>query len=254
MPRQWSVNRRARWNASVSIWLALLVLYTLATSEQARAQTSASASAARAQTLARVTAVRDDFVERVRSSGLACTLPPPRMEIRDVASFGEYEEASNAVVSTDWTLLGSEQKAPFFQMAGPGASEQTAHATFEDVMHRSMLVHELAHWWEACHKVVTAGPPLPPFQRGVRADRITVAYWREADPALPSRVAAIAQVLVDHTPSPVPAGQKVQEYFNQNYERLDPSVQPWFVAQLYLAAYKEIPPPSLSHALALSAR
>ncbi len=252
MTHQSNLTRRVSWTSLSSAWLALLLFGMSASAALAQGETRPSPPTAQAQTLADVTAVRDDFVRRAKSSGLSCTLPPPRMEIREIPSFGDYDEATNTVASTDWTLLSPQQKALFFQMVGPGASEEAARATFKDVMHRSMLVHELAHWWEACHKVTTT-ERLPLFQKGVQADRITVAYWRIADPALPSRVVAIAQNLIDHTPSPVPAGQGVQDYFNQNYGHMDPSVRPWFGAQLYLAAYNETPPPSLFQALALSA-
>ena len=123
---------------------------------QAQTQPDAAQSPAQAQTLAQITTIRNDFVSRARSSGLTCTLPPPRMEVREVSTFGDYDAATNTIASTDWTLLGPEQKTPFFRMAGPNASEEVAHATFEDTMHRSMLVHELAHWWEACHNVTRA--------------------------------------------------------------------------------------------------
>jgi hypothetical protein len=244
---------KVRWGLSGRAWSALLVICMPFPAKPVQAQTGTSASAAQTQTLARLTAVHDDFVKRVRSSGLACTLPPPNVKVRNVLSYGEYDRATNTVASTDWTILDAERKAPFFQMAGPGASDEAAHAAFEDTMHRSMFVHELAHWWEACHKV-TPAKPLSLFQQGMQADRIAIAYWREADPALPPRVAAIAQGLIDHTPSPVPANEDVRGYFNRNYGTFDPSVQPWFGAQLYLAAYKEMPPPDLIHALALSER
>lgn len=168
-----------------------------------------------------------------------------------MTSFGAYDADTNTVATTDWSLLSSGQKATFFQMAGPAANEDSAHAAFEDTMHRSMLVHELAHWWEACHKG-NRQAPLALFQQGVEADRISVAYWRETSPALPAKVAAIAQGLIDHAPNPVPEGQSVQEYFNRNYETIAPSIRPWFGAQLYLAAYREAPHPSLADTLALT--
>ena len=157
------------------------------------------------------------------------------------------------VATTDWTLLAPEQKALFFKMAGRDASEEAAHTSFEKVMHRSMLVHELAHWWEACHKIATAGH-LPLFQQGVQADRIAVAYWREAEPSLPGEIAVIAQGLVDHSLSPVPSGQEMQVFLERNYETMDAAAHPWFGAQFYLAAYRETPPPTLSRALALAAK
>jgi hypothetical protein len=235
-----------------SPWMCLLFLAWILSVTPSRSQANGvtSPSSAQAETLVQITAMRDDFVRRTKSSGLACTLPPPRMEVRPVTFFGVYDEDTNTVTTTDWSLLSSEQKTPFFQMAGPRADEDSAHAAFEDTMHRSMLVHELAHWWEACHKV-SRQAPLDLFQLGVQADRISVAYWRETNPALPGKVAAIAQGLIDHVPTPVPEGQSVQEYFNRNYEKIAPSIKPWFGAQLYLAAYREAPQPSLAEALAL---
>ena len=242
-----------RGSFAAVLCFALTALCILHARGHAQTRTKAGLPAAQARTLAQITAIRDDFVKRVHSSGLACALQPPRMEVREVASFGEYDAATNTVASTDWTLLSSEQRAIFFKMAGPNANAKAAHATFEETMHRSMLVHELAHWWEACHKVGDAGH-VPPFQQGVRADRIAVAYWREAEPSLPGKIAVIAQGLVDHSPSPVPVGQRTQDYFDRHYEEIGPSAQPWFGAQFYLAAYEETPRPTLSRALALTAK
>jgi hypothetical protein len=205
----------------------------------------------RSATLARIISLRDNFVARVHASAPTCTIAAPKMEVRDVPSFGDYDDATNTISTTDWTLLPQERKAVFFQMGGPGADEAAVHTTFETTMHRWMLVHELAHWWQACNGKMNFTTNRPPFQVGLEADRITLAYWRQADPQLPTVVAAVVQGMIEQMPSPVPSGASYEDYFNKNYKTLPPNVHPWFAAHMILAACAEKPAPTFDQTLAL---
>ena len=60
----------------------------------------------------------------------------------------------------------------------------------------------------------------------------------------------VFQVVVDHMPSPLPAGEPVEGYFNQNYQKLGPSpAYPWFMSRMNVAAYEEKPEPSFKAVL-----
>jgi hypothetical protein len=211
---------------------------------------ASSQETARGATLIRANALRDDFVQRIHVLGLSCPLAVPTMVVEFTPSFGDYDDVNNRLATSDWTMLPPEQKAFFFQLAGPAADDQAAHAVFEDAIHRWMLVHELAHWWQTCKRgKLLVGPSV--YQLGVEADRITVAYWRNADPGFPAKMASLVQGLVDRSPNPMPAGQALETYFNQNYQSLGPAT-PWFAAHMILTAYRETPEPSFAQTLALS--
>ena len=220
------------------------------------AQTSspASPSADQAATLVKVTALRDSFIDHVHAAGFTCPIAAPAVQVRDVASFGDYDEATNTVATTDWSLLPPERRAMFFGMVGPGADEAAAHAMFEDTMHRWMLIHEFAHWWQACRGQMNVTSDRPAFTVGLEADRITLAYWRDVDPLLVAKVAAVTQGMLDHVPSPVPAGQSYESYFNQNYKTIPPPLRPWFASHMVLTAMAEKPPPTFAQTLKLSTK
>ena len=79
----------------------------------------------RAVTLAKTTAVRDAFVARIHANGLSCPIPVPTILVEDVPSFGQYDDKTNVIRTSDWTLLNPQERAFFFQLAGPGAKERT---------------------------------------------------------------------------------------------------------------------------------
>ena len=61
----------------------------------------------------------------------------------------------------------------------------------------------------------------------------------------------VFQGVVAHMPNPVPTGQQVETYFNQNYQTLSPSpAYPWFQSRMNAAAYQETPAPTFASVLA----
>lgn len=83
------------------------------------------------------------------------------------------------------------------------------------------------------------------------ANRIALAYWREQDPGFATFISDFFKKLLASTPSPVPAGEQVEPYFNANYQKLGPSpAYPWFQARMIVTATEESPAPSLKAVLA----
>ncbi len=207
-----------------------------------------------AVTLAEVTATRDAFIGRIHAMGLSCPIAPPRIVVEDVPSFGQYDDTNNTLRTTDWSLLGPREIDFAHKIAPPGADEASVRATFQDVAHRWIFVHELGHWWQACQKAgVSAG--RQPYAIEYEADRIAMAYWNGTDASLPAKMVVIAQSVLDHAPNPVPDGQVVETYFNANYQTLGPSpAYPWFQAQMIVASGKELPKPTFAQALVLGKR
>ncbi len=210
------------------------------------AQTAAADLAA---TLAEVTATRDAFVAHVHATGRSCPIAPPRISVEDVPSYGQYLQEKNTLRTSDWSLLNPQEKDFAHRIAPPGADEASVRATFQDVAHRWIFIHEMGHWWQACQKA-DVGSGRKPYAIEYEADRIAMAYWNEIDPSLPRKLMGIAQSVLDHAPNPVPAGQAAESYFNMNYETLGPSpAYPWFQAQMIVTSGKEMPKPTFTQTL-----
>jgi len=233
-----------------SLLIALLSAGALvAASMQTSAQTKAADphSAEQAATLAKATTVRDAFVARIHADGFSCPIPVPTILVEDVPSFGQYDEKTNIIRTSDWTLLNPEERALFFRLAGPRAKEEDVHRTFEQAAHGWIFIHELGHWWQACRSVTS---DTRPYQVEYGADRISLAYWREAGPATVDTMIPIFKNVLANAPNPVPAGQNIEAYFNKHYQDLGPSpAYPWFQSRMNVAAYDEKPVPTFAQAL-----
>jgi hypothetical protein len=233
-----------------SLLLALLSAGALgAVSIQLSAQTKSadSPSAEQAATLTKATAARDAFVARIHADGYSCPIPVPTILVEDVPSFGQYDEKTNIIRTSDWTLLNPEERAFFFRLSGPGAKEADVHRTFEQGAHGWIFIHELGHWWQACRSVAA---DRGPYQVEYGADCISLAYWREVDPAIVDTMMPIFKNVLANALNPVPAGEDVEAYFNKHYQELGPSpAYPWFQSRMNVTAYDEKPAPTFAQAL-----
>jgi hypothetical protein len=213
---------------------------------QANAQ-AAPNDARQASTLVRLTALRDTFIARIKSDGFSCPIVPPTIVVDHVPSFGNYDDAANVLHTANWIELSPEERGLFFQLAGPHADEGAAHAAFEEAAHRWIFVHELGHWWQACRH---ANISHSKYQIEYGANRIALAYWREADPGFAIRMLSTFHGYVDHVPSPVPPGQATESYFNDHYEQLGPTPDyRWYQSHMIVTASQERPSPSFATAL-----
>ena len=210
--------------------------------------TPAEVSAERAKTMARVTALRDAFVAKVHAAGKSCPIAPPKLLIEDVPSFGQYEDETNTLRTSDWTMLRPEERAFFFRLAGPEAGEAQAHANFESGVHRWVLVHELGHWWQACAHQING---TPPYRVEAGADRIALAYWREEDAGFAEGMLGVFGGILGRGPNPVPAGQTPEAYFNAHYQQLGPTpAYIWYQARMCADAGMERPEMTFAETLA----
>ena len=237
------------FSRSIAVIAMLLVMFVSAASIQISAQTASSGAhdAEVNATLAKATAVRDAFVARIHADGFSCPIPVPTILVEDVPSFGQYDNKTNVIRTSDWTLLNAQERAFFFQLAGPGAKETDVRTTFDKAAHGWIFIHELGHWWQACRN---ANSKSGPYQVEYGADRISLAYWREADPSVVVTMMPIFRSVLDHSPNPVPAGEDVEAYFNKHYQELGPSpAYPWFQSRMNVAAYEEKPAPTLAQSL-----
>lgn len=204
--------------------------------------------AEQAETLAKVTALRDAFIGKIHEAGLTCPIAPPTIVVDHIPSFGRYDDESNTLHTSDWYLLNDEEHALFFRLAGPGSDEAAAHRNFENGVHRWVFSHEMGHWWQACRKAIEGRPP---YEVEYGANRLALAYWRETSPQFAERTTAMFQGLVTNLPNPVPAGQPVEKYFNDNYQALGPTPSyRWFQSRMIVTASEEKPAPTFAQAVA----
>ena len=237
------------FSRSIAVIAMLLVMFVSAASIQISAQTASSGAhdAEVNATLAKATAVRDAFVARIHADGFSCPIPVPTIQVEDVPSFGQYNDKTNVIRTSDWTLLNPQERAFFFHLAGSGAKEMDVRTLFDKGAHGWIFIHELGHWWQACRN---ANSKSGPYQVEYGADRISLAYWREADPSVVVTMMPIFRSVLDHSPNPVPAGEDVEAYFNKHYQELGPSpAYPWFQSRMNVAAYEEKPAPTLAQSL-----
>jgi hypothetical protein len=229
------------------VLFASIYCMVVATALFAQAPASQTQERERAATLAKTTAVRDNFVARIHANGFNCPIPVPTILVEDVPSFGQYDDKTNIIRTSDWTLLNPQERAFFFQLAGPGAKEADVRAKFEQGAHGWIFIHELGHWWQACRNVSFNRDH---YQVEFGADRISLAYWREVDPSVVGAMIPIFQNVLANAPNPVPAGEKVEAYFDKHYQELGPSpAYPWFQSRMNVSAYEEKPAPTFAQSL-----
>jgi len=214
---------------------------------------AAPASGATADTAAveatrvKMTALRDAFVKATVDAGFSCAIAPPAIEVVDVPSFGNYEPETNTLKTGAWEQMPKQERGIFYQLAGPGATEEAVRAEFETDAHHWIFVHEMGHWWQACRGVADHGDHYA-IESG--ANRIAAAYWRERDATIVPHMRAAFEMVLSHAPNPVPAGQTVEAYFNANYETLGPSpAYPWFQSRMCVTVIDERPMPTFAQAL-----
>jgi hypothetical protein len=226
--------------------LALTTCGVVAAQISTLAQTAPD-TAATASTMQQLVTRRDAFAQKAKSINPACTLAPPKIEITDVPSYGNYDPDSNTLRTSAWWLLNADQKKLFFHLAGPDADDHAAQRVFEHGTYSWVFVHELGHWWQAC---IDSAQSKTHYQGEYDANRIAAAYWRETDPALLQGLTAGFTRILAGAPNPVPAGQSPEQFFNDNYSTLAHSAgYIWFQARMVTDVSAETPPPSFADAL-----
>jgi hypothetical protein len=187
----------------------------------------------------KMTAVRDAFVKATVAAGFTCKIAPPTISVEDVPSFGQYNPETNTLRTGAWEQMSKREKGIFYQLAGPGASEEAVRAEFELDAHQWIFVHEMGHWWQACRGAVDHGKH---YAQEAGANRIAAAFWREQQPSVVIHMRAAFQMVLDHAPNPMPAGEVVETYFDANYQTLGPSpAYPWFQSKMCVTVIDEQP-------------
>ncbi len=179
-------------------------------------------------------ALRNDFIGRIEAMGFHPSLKPPEIVMDNPLSFGNYDDSTNTLHTSNWTTLPDEDKALFIRAAKMFG--YTGEQYFESSAHRWIFIHELGHWWRACqHQVADS------YASEMAADRIDIAYWRETDTAYSAFSRQRFENYLKFIPDPVPAGQDKTKYLNDNYGKLPVPVYIWFQARMIIDGYNEKP-------------
>ena len=201
------------------------------------------------ETRAKMTALRDAFVQSVKDAGFTCSIAVPPVLVEDVPSFGSYDDETNTLRTSAWSLLKPEESQMFYHFMGPNATEEIARKEFEDGVHHWVIVHELGHWFQACRGITEK--TAKPYAIEFGADRIAAAYWNEHDRGVIAHQRPVFEAILHNFPNPVPEGASVEPFFNDHYQELGPTPgYLWFQSRMCLAAFDEKPTPSLKRVLA----
>ena len=81
-----------------------------------------------------------------------------------------------------------------------------------------------------------------PWKTEFDADRVSLAYWREVDPSVVTRMIPIFHQVVTLFPDPTPPGQQMIPYFNAHYQELGPTpAYRWYQSQMNIVADDQRP-------------
>jgi hypothetical protein len=211
----------------------------------ASAALPAQADSSDAALLARLTRLRTVFLKRIDEEGYALC-PAPKIELADPPAFGRYLPERNVLLIASWSHLSVPERQAFEEMAQTLGGQGAARSVFENGTHRWVFVHELGHWWQACRHLTR--PESYAAENG--ANRIALAFWREREPRFAAGIVHGFAALLGSTPSPVPAAQSAQAYFDANFSTIvQADGYTWFQGNMIVELAAEKPPPSLHRAL-----
>ena len=199
-------------------------------------------SAVRAQqskdsVMARLTALTGDFTGKIKAMGYTPRLKIPEIVLDNPRSFGNYDDEKNILHTCYWPTLPSEGRAVFENFAKNMGNGMTGEKFFRLSVYQWIFIHELSHWWQSCQHQTA-----DPYENEKGANRIASAYWNDKDPAFYKFMLSVFQGVVDHMPSPVPAGQPKEKYLDDNYQKLPGgAAYTWYQSIMIVEVSKENP-------------
>jgi hypothetical protein len=177
----------------------------------------------------------------------------PDIRIDAGAELSFYDNgAGNVVHEEHWEKLPSPIQPTFNQWAGYTGDEFSGQQLFQDMFYRFFFVHELGHWMQdqvldqrhdVMAKRAEKNSDSARWQYETVANRISVAWWREQDPAYLAKLVSDFRKIQRQLPSPIPHGENAQTFFTREYAKLaeDPTAYGWFQLQMVILVYDEEP-------------
>jgi len=231
----------SKYCLNISRKAAVFFLFSIAFSTVVYAQDSV---------MTKLVALQADYVGKIKAMGYMPSLKVPEILLDNPRSFGNYDDSLNVVHTGDWQTSPPEIQKMFGNFAASTGSGMSGEKFFELAVHQWIFIHELSHWWRACQHVTA-----DPYENEKAANRIASAYWNDRDPAFYNFMVKFFQGLVDHMPSPVPAGQPKEKYLNDNYQKLPGgAAYSWYQSVMIIEVNKEKPLETFKQAVALAGK
>jgi hypothetical protein len=234
--------------------LPILASLAIAISPQAQSvpaqSTAAQPDLASDPVAFQLTTLRDAFAAKLSAAGVACPIPPPKLILQNVKSWGNYDSQANTLTTPLWQQLSPQEQSSFYRIAGPNPTREDERREFESGIHHWVFIHELSHWAQIClHQY----EDRMPYDLEYGANRIALAYWREADNKLLNHILEHFEDIQKFETTPLPQGQDVEEYFNTNYDKLAPTpAYAWFQSQMITDLAEKRPKPTFKESLQLA--
>jgi hypothetical protein len=196
-----------------------------------------------------LTALRDAFAKKLADTGTVCPIAPPKLLLQNVNTWAHYDAEANTLTTPLWQQLTRQDQSAFYRLAGSNPTLEDAHREFEIGIHHWVFIHEMSHWAQAC---LHQDEDRMPYDYEYGANRIAIAFWRETDNKLLEHVVQHYEDVIKYQTSPVPLDQEVEEYFNNNFDKISPTpANAWFQSEMITELYEKRPKPTFKESLQL---
>ncbi len=195
----------------------------------------------------------------IRGFELKTKVPEIRIDAGVVVSY--YDNGSGNVVHEEyWEKVPSPEQATFNEWATYTGDEPSGRKLFQDMFYRFFFVHELGHWMQdqvlsqrrdAQAKAAEKNAETARWQYETVANRVSVAWWREHDPAYLAKLVQDFRKIQAKLQNPIPPGEDPRAFFTREYDKLseDPNAYGWFQLQMGISVYDEMPAISFQQAI-----
>lgn len=146
-----------------------------------------------------------------------------------------FDPATKTVNLPFWDQLGSDSIGFFSQMGGSDSAGKTLFGLFFNGFY---LPHELGHGLQFFAK----GDEKGSYKNEYFANQVGLTWWRmhqEIDQL--EKCYAFAQHIVGILPDPVPKGMSIEQYFNENYDKVssDPYIYGYMQFNQFIQIYED---------------
>lgn len=185
----------------------------------------------------------------------------PNIRIDAGQGLSFYDMGTGNVVHEErWEKVPPPIQATFNRWAAYAGDQPSGQQLFGEMFHLFFLVHELGHWMEdqvleqrQDNMAATArrNARTARWEYEIMANRISVAWWREHDPAYLAKMIKDFRTIEAKLPNPVPAGENPRQYFTNQYSKLaeDPNAYGWFQLHMIIVGYDERPKRNFQQAI-----
>jgi hypothetical protein len=190
--------------------------------------------------------IRDRFVRAARRCGAALPFVPAVVVDPTPTIDVHYSNDDRSVHLTDWDNLDEDSRGAITAWAARGTFGLSPEGMYREMFNSFIAPHELGHYLQ---NVAGRWKAMRSWDSELEANRIGIAFWSlqpGPEGKVEARVENITRFL-DDVPSPVPAGDTAEAFFNRNYAAfargeagpLNAMNYSWFQALRFKTALRE---------------